>query len=140
MKRTAQTFFLTLVLLTLGRGTAFSKDTPCPFSGQRPMLVTRLYFGQTEDGKPLAPGQWDDFLAHTVTPRFANGLTVYDAQGQWRDQKTKTIVQEAAKVVEIAAANSPGLRSKIEDVARLYRVRFHQKSVGIVSRLACGAF
>jgi hypothetical protein len=140
MKRTVWSVLLTSVLLTFASSTAFSKETPCPFSGQKPMLVTRLYFGQSEGGKSLATGQWDDFLAHTVTPRFADGFTVYDAQGQWQDPKTRTITHEATKVVEIAAADTPSLRQKIEDLVRIYRTQFRQKSVGVVSQLTCGAF
>jgi hypothetical protein len=133
-------FLLAASILAMGSISAYAKDAPCPLAGQTPMQVTRLYFGQSQDGKPLAAGQWEDFLARNVTPRFPGGFTIYDARGQWQDSKTKTIAQEATRVVEIATPDSPDARRRIAELASLYQTRFHQGSVGIVSASACGAF
>ena len=132
--------FLLAALLMVGSSIAFAKNAPCPFSGQTMMLVTRLYFGQSQDGKPLAAGQWADFLARMVTPRFPEGFTVIDAMGQWRDPRTKTIAQEDTRVVEIAAPDNAGTRRRIAEVVSLYRARFHQQAVGLVTHSACAAF
>ena len=90
----------------------------CP-AGQSAMLNVRIYFGQTEeDGKPIATPAWEDFVATTVTPRFPEGFTVYDAQGQWRDLKTKTISREASKIIEVDRRDTRDLRAKIGEIAR----------------------
>lgn len=113
----------------------------CPVAGQQPMLIVRLYFGQDMAGRgPLSARAWRSFLREAVTPRFPDGFTAYDARGQWMNPKTRAVGREATKVVEIAAADTPDLQSKIAALTALYRKRFHQQSVGVVTTPGCGAF
>jgi hypothetical protein len=48
---------------------------------KRPAAWTRteLYFGA------VAKPAWDEYLAASVTPRFPDGFTVLEAEGQWRN-------------------------------------------------------
>ena len=108
---------------------------PCPLPGQKPMLLVKLYFGQSGDARA-----WDRFLAGTVTPRFPDGFTVYDARGQWTDPQTKRLAREATKVIEIAAPDTPQVRAGLADIARDYRQKFRQHSVGIVTSASCATF
>jgi Asp-tRNA(Asn)/Glu-tRNA(Gln) amidotransferase A subunit family amidase len=108
---------------------------PCPLPGQKPMLLVKMYFGQGSDARA-----WDRFLADTVTPRFPDGFTVYDARGQWMDPKTHRLTREASKVIEIAAPDTSMVRARVGDIARDYRAKFKQQSVGIVTTAACAAF
>lgn len=112
----------------------------CPV-GETPMLHVRIYFGQTEgDGKPVPPSAWEDFVAATVTPRFPEGFTVYDASGQWRDLKTGAIDREPSKIVEVDRRDTRDLHAKIEQIRKIYQSRFHQQAVGLVTLPACGSF
>jgi hypothetical protein len=112
----------------------------CPLPGQKEMLLVKLYFGQTTSGgQDISARDWDRFLAQTVTPRFPDGLTVYDTQGQWTDRKSK-LSRERTKVVEIATPDTPAARNGIAEIARDYRGKFHQHSVGIVTSASCGVF
>ena len=112
----------------------------CP-RGQTPMLHVRIYFGQTEeDGKPVAATAWEDFVAGTVTQRFPEGFTIYDAQGQWRDAKTGMIGHEPSKIIEVDRRETRDLRTKIGEIRRAYQSRFHQQAVGLVTLPACGSF
>jgi len=112
----------------------------CPV-GERPMLHVRIYFGQTEgDGKPIAASAWEDFVAATVTPRFPEGFTVYDASGQWRDLKTNAIDREPSKIIEVDRRDTQDLHVKIEEIRKTYQKHFHQQAVGLVTLPACGSF
>ena len=113
----------------------------CPFAGEKTMLVVRLYFGQDIPGKGVvSAAQWRSFLARDVTPRFPDGFTVYDASGQWRDEKRHIVVREPSKIVEIAAPDSADMRRRVDAISERYKSAFHQQSVGIVSSTACGKF
>lgn len=105
------------------------------------MLVAQLFFGQgVPRGGDISAAQWQSFLRNDVTPRFPDGLTVFDAYGQWRDPKTMHIGRERSKVIEIATDDTPDVRAKLEDIAARYRARFHQQSVGIVTMPGCARF
>jgi hypothetical protein len=74
-----------------------------------------------------------------VTPRFPDGLTVYETTGQWRDPASKEINREKSRVLRIIAPADIA-PDKIAAVAEAYRRQFRQKSVGIVTRKVCAAF
>jgi hypothetical protein len=113
----------------------------CPFAGQQKMLVVQLFFGQDIEGNaPVSVKEWRAFLRDVVTPRFPDGLTVYDGRGQWMNPKTRAIAREKTKIVEIAAPDSPDFRARIADLTTRYRDRFHQQSVGIVTTFGCAGF
>ena len=113
----------------------------CPLPGQKEMLLVKMYFGQDmPGGHTVQPRAWMRFLSAAITPRFPDGFTVYDANGQWMDAKMSKPSQERTKVVEIAASDSLAVRTAITDIARRYRETFHQQSVGIVTSTSCAAF
>ena len=84
--------------------------------------------------------RWRRFLAREVTPRFPDGLTVYETTGQWRDPARNIIVRERSRVLRIIVAADALAREKIEAVAAAYKKQFAQKSIGIVMRPACVSF
>ena len=94
------------------------------------MLDVELLLGR--GGKPDA--RWRIFLAREVTPRFPDGLTVYDTYGQWRDPKRNVIVREQSRVLRIIVPADGTASDKIAAVAEAYKTQFRQKSVGIVTR------
>jgi len=102
---------------------------------QKPMLDIELMLGR---GK-ANDFRWAQFLAREVTPRFPDGLTVYETTGQWRDPATKVIARERSRVLRIIvpADTAP---DKIAAVAEAYKKQFRQKSVGFVTRLVCASF
>jgi hypothetical protein len=84
--------------------------------------------------------RWRAFLAREVTPRFPDGLTVYETNGQWHDPQTKTVTREKSRVLRIIVPAEAPAQEKITAVAEAYRKQFAQKSVGIVTRPACASF
>jgi len=105
------------------------------------MIVVELFFGRDIPGRaPLTDAEWDGFAATDITPRFPEGLTMFDGDGQWRVPETGAIVREKAKIVLAAVAPSSDLESRIDAVRQAYRRNFHQQSVGVITAPACGAF
>lgn len=107
---------------------------------QSAMIEVELLFGRNIGGKlGVSEAQWRAFLAREVSPRFPDGLTVFDTRGQWRDDKTKALVREPGKIVRILSADA-GAMEKVDAVAAAYIKRFGQDSVGILTRPACVFF
>jgi hypothetical protein len=111
---------------------AFSQFCAPP---QKPMLDIELLLGR---GK-ASDARWREFLVREVTPRFPDGLTVYETIGQWHDAQRNVIVRERSRVLRIIAP-ADTVPDKIAAVAEAYKKQFRQKSVGIVTRPACVSF
>ena len=109
-------------------------ESSCP-APQKPMLDIELMLGR---GK-ASEAKWRTFLAREVTPRFPDGLTVYETTGQWRDPVTKEIAREKSRVLRIIVPAGTAA-DRISAVADAYRQQFRQKSVGIVTRDVCASF
>jgi hypothetical protein len=103
---------------------------------QKPMLDVELLLGR---GK-ASDARWRQFLAREVTPRFPDGLTLYETTGQWRDPARNLIVREKSRVLRIIIAADEPANDKIAALAEAYKKQFAQKSVGIVARPACVSF
>ena len=91
-------------------------------------------------GRKGGDARWRAFLAREVTPRFPDGLTVYETAGQWRDPARNVLVRERSRVLRIIVPADPAPRDKVEAVAEAYKKQFQQRSVGIVMRPACVSF
>ena len=95
----------------------------------KPSLVEDiLYFGLSTSQGPVTPAQWDSFLSQEVTPRFPDGLTVWDAKGQWRDSKG-VIGKEPSKVLLLIHPDNAAVDKAIQAVIDVYKAKFHQESV-----------
>jgi hypothetical protein len=84
--------------------------------------------------------RWRKFLAREVTPRFPDGLTIYETTGQWRDPQRKIVVREKSRVLRIIIAADEAANDKVAAVAEAYKKQFAQRSVGIVAQPACVSF
>jgi hypothetical protein len=103
---------------------------------QKPMLDIELMLGRGKANE----ARWAQFLAREVTPRFPDGLTVYETTGQWRDPARNLVVRERSRVLRIIISADAPVRDKLDAVAGAYKKQFAQKSVGIVMRPACVSF
>lgn len=84
-----------------------------------------LYFGtQKPDGGVVSDAEWQQFLADVVTPRFPDGFTTWEANGQWRDQKG-VIEHERTHILQIVG---PG-ETKIREIIDAYKKQFAQEAV-----------
>jgi hypothetical protein len=128
------------LLALLAFASAAQAET-CALPSEKPMLEVQLFFGRDiPGGGRVSDAQWSDFAATVVASSFPDGFSVTDAKGQWRDTKNGKVVREPSEIVVIVTAERPALASKIGEVVGAYRMRFHQQSVGVVTRPVCAAF
>jgi hypothetical protein len=102
------------------------------FAGSTEAVETTLYFGlDLPDGGVVSEEQWAGFLADIVTPRFPEGFTVLDAQGQWRDPENPHagVLREATRVMIIVHTEAVDADRAISEIKSLYKTSFGQKSV-----------
>ena len=103
-----------------------SVDPVCGSSSQNQVRTT-LYFGMSRPTGAVSELEWQLFLRDEVTPRFPDGLTVWDAQGQW---KGKTgIEQERSKVLLLVHPDAAKARAAVLELIDRYRKKFDQESV-----------
>jgi uncharacterized protein DUF3574 len=113
----------------------------CLLPGEQRMLVAELFFGRKiKGGGVVGDADWAKFAAETITPNFPDGFTVLDASGQWRNPQTGEIGKDPTKILLVAVKRSPDLPARLSAVMDAYKARFHQQSVGIVTRDSCAAF
>jgi Protein of unknown function (DUF3574) len=130
-----------LAVAALTGCTAGDPPAACLLPGQTPMLVAELFFGRAIPGRaPLTDDEWRAFSEQVIGPAFPDGFTTFDGAGQWRDPQTGAVAQERTKILLVAVAPSPRLPATLGAVIDEYRRRFDQKSVGVITRTACGAF
>ena len=79
---------------------------------------------------------WRKFLDEDVTPRFPDGFSVMDVQGQWR-ASDGTLIHEPSKVLYLILDGGPDDPAKIANIRDAYKRRFKQESVLLVTRPAC---
>jgi Protein of unknown function (DUF3574) len=135
MRNLSPTRLVIGALLCVDAATA-SAQAPACSPPQKPMLDIELLLGRGTTGD----ARWRQFLAREVTPRFPDGLTVYETYGQWRDPTRNMIVREKSRVMRIIVAADAPAADKVKAVAEAYKKQFGQKSVGIVTRTACVSF
>jgi hypothetical protein len=101
-----------LVLVLALAGGADAQLLDC-LGGQRPSQVAELMFGRNIGGRlGVNEADWSRFVDREITSRFPNGLTMFNAAGQWRDEATNKIVREPSKLVQIVLpARSRTLRA-----------------------------
>jgi hypothetical protein len=135
----------TAIVLALGLSGSAGAQTMACGPGLEPREVVELLFGRKiGDRLGVSETQWRRFVDAEISPRFPDGLTAFDAKGEWRDtgrkNRLQTIVHEPSKVVEIVLPGKPDDLDQLNRIAQLYKSRFRQQSVGIVIRGACVSF
>jgi hypothetical protein len=136
----------TTVLVLVGcAGSSGSPLQPAVYSCLLPAeartLVAELFFGRGIKGRePLTDAEWAEFAAQTITPNFPDGFTVFDGEGQWRNPQTGHIAGTRTKILLVAARRTPDLAQRLSAVIDAYKTRFHQESVGVITRDACSVF
>ncbi|MGH6908816.1 MAG: DUF3574 domain-containing protein [Phenylobacterium sp.] len=117
-------------------GCASLQQSACP-AGQEKLKTAQLFFGQQIDGKStVSDADFHRFVEDELTPRFPDGLTVLNADGQWR-ASGNPLVRDASKVVLIVLPARGDASSRIEAVQGAYKRRFRQDSVLVLTQATC---
>jgi hypothetical protein len=104
------------------------------------MQQTTLYFGLSRPaGKDITSQEWQQFVDKDVTPRFKDGLTVFDARGQWLGHDGK-VAREQSKALMLIHGKDAQSESNIEALRNVYKSRFAQESVMRVDNPVCVQF
>ena len=127
-----------LLLTTAARAEA--EVIPCDGTLQAQQVAQLLFGRDVEDRARVSEADFNGFVTREVSPRFPEGFTVIDATGQWRDARRGTIVNEAAKIIEIVLPAGEDNRPKIEAIVEAYKLQFQQQSVGLIVAPACVRF
>ena len=115
-----------------------SASRQCGPSGT-PLIRTTMYFGLARRSGPISENQWRAFLRDQVTPRFPDGLTVWEANGQWRASDVR-ITRERAKVLLLVHPDSAAGRAALVSIIAGYKRDFQQESVLWETAPVCAAF
>jgi len=92
-------------------------------------LRTELIFGRSiEGGGMVTDEEWNQFLETVVTPRFPDGFTAWDADGQWKSD-TGTIITEPSNVILIVYPDNGEADRKISEIIDRYKTVFRQQAV-----------
>jgi hypothetical protein len=110
----------------------------CP-SGQQMMTAEYLYFGTAKPDGQVSADDWRTFLDEVVTPRFPQGLSVWQASGQWKSA-AGPIVREPSYVLNIVHESGETTDAAIIGIMSAYKSRFRQEAVLRVRSSACASF
>jgi len=134
----ALTLVFALVLALAGGADAQLVDC---LGGQRPTQVAELMFGRNIGSRiGVSEGDFGRFVDREIMSRFPNGLTVFNAAGQWREQASDKILREPSKVVQIVLPGQVDDIARLNEIVEAYKRRFKQQSVVMIVRPACVSF
>ena len=139
MRTFAQAVAAVVVAISLS-GTAHAQLIECRVP-QKAQHVAELIFGRSiARGVEVTDDQWVLFVDREITPRFPDGLTVFDAAGQWRDKASNRITREPSKIVLIVLPGNAEDIGRLNEIVDAYKRIFGQQSVGMIVRPACVSF
>jgi hypothetical protein len=140
-----RTLLLAVALLLGAGGLWFSiagreaADRSCP-NGQARMGRIELVLGMSRKGRPdVTDAEWQAFLAREVTPRFPDGLTVIQAQGQWRGADGVAI-REPSRVLLVWSRPAADLDARLEAIRDGWKRAHAQESVLLARGWDCVSF
>ena len=93
------------------------------------LISDRLYFGRNiPGGGVVSDSDWDNFLSEVVTPRFPDGLSVWRAQGQWRD-RNGVIDREDSFILDLLHPDDARSEQSVQEIMTTYKTRFKQEAI-----------
>jgi hypothetical protein len=114
----------------------FTVVMDCGGGTAAPQVRTTLYMGLLRPKGVISELEWQIFLRDEVTRRFPEGLTVWDADGQWRTP-AGTIDHERSKVLLLVHPDTVDARRSVQEIIEIYRKTFEQQSVLWESARVC---
>jgi hypothetical protein len=101
-------------------------------------IKTTLYFGMNAiPTGVITELEWQVYLRDEVTRRFPAGLTVWDANGQWKSPNSGRIDQERSKVLLLVHPDSADARRGVQELIDTWRKQFQHEAVLWESSRVC---
>jgi hypothetical protein len=105
----------------------------------KPALEIDLYFGRDKSaGGEVSDAEWAAFLTAVVTPRFPDGLSVLNVDGQTQDAAGR-VVRERSKLLVVVVFDAPNHQAKVRQIVDAYVQQFGQSGVFRVEHAVCAA-
>jgi hypothetical protein len=102
---------------------------------------TELFFGLSRaDGPPVTDEEFDTFVDTVVTPRFPDGLTLLEADGQFKDSSGTIIEEDSRLLILLYGRGDRSSSREIEEIRSAYKGAFQQESVLRADEVACVSF
>lgn len=112
---------------------------PACSPGQQRQVNDLLYFGTAKPSGVVSRAEWSAFLDRSVTPRFPQGSSVWQAAGQWQSADG-SLVRETSFVLALIHPESAAAEQAIHSIVSEYKTRFQQESVLRVTSAVCVSF
>jgi hypothetical protein len=128
----------TIVLSLLLCACTILQESDCS-KGSQFAIQDSLYFGTFKPNGTVTPEEWARFLETTVTPRFPQGLTIFEAVGQWRNADG-LVIRELTHVLKLVHPEDKPSEKFVAEIISSYKARFQQESILRVKAGACVSF
>lgn len=126
------------VLAACVAGCSTLPESACP-PGQSRQANEMLYFGAAKPSGVVSKDEWSDFLRGIVTPLFPQGLSSWQALGQWQTADG-SLVREDSFVLHLVHPEGDAAEQAIQTIVAEYKARFQQEAVLRVESYACVSF
>ncbi len=107
-----------------------------PCSDGRVAVQELVYFGTETPSGHVTPEAWAQFLSETVTPRFPEGLSTWQAAGQWRSVSGE-VIREPSYILSLVHPDDVAPGKAVQEIIASYKTRFHQEAVLRVKSYTC---
>jgi len=124
-----------LLLLVSLMGCGTMRGVSCEGDG-RLAVQELLYFGTETPCGHVTPEAWTQFLGQIVTPRFPDGLSAWQASGQWRSASGK-VIREPSYVLSLVHPDDVAPSKAVQEIITSYKTRFRQEAVLRVKSHTC---
>ena len=106
-------------------------------AGQQAAVTDQLYFGTGRPhGADVTPQEWAGFVSEEIAPRFPQGFSLLEAQGQWRNADG-SVAHEQTHVLQLVHPDDAASAQAVTQIAERYKSRFEQEAVLRVRTAAC---
>jgi Protein of unknown function (DUF3574) len=94
-------------------------------------VMTSLFFGlgSADGASGVSEAQWRSFLDREVTPRFPDGLSVFEVYGQWRDKGKASVERLRSKQLVVLYPDGAKPRVDIEAIRAAWKRETGDQSV-----------
>jgi hypothetical protein len=118
-----------------------SQDYRCQgMAGGKLAVKTELFFGLSKPTGLITDGEFQQFLDREITPRFPDGLTLLEGQGQFRNVGGKIIGERSRVLILLYPLADNNSHQKIEEIRAKYQKDFQQESILRIDEKICAAF
>ena len=109
---------------------------PSCAAGEQRSVSELLYFGTAKARGAVSAEEWSSFLGSVVTPRFPQGLSAWQAAGQWQSADG-SLTRENSYVLNLVHPEGEAADKAIQAIVAEYKSRFQQEAVLRVKSHAC---